>query len=110
MADHYLYVIGSQNTTDGPVKMGLSADPDQRVKDLQTGHPEPLMVYHREPVEIERVRLYERLLHRDNNHYRRHGEWFDLSVEQAIAYVIFTTIEYALVSTENLQRQLRCRR
>jgi hypothetical protein len=105
-----MYVIASEKSQNGPVKLGISADPDQRVKDLQTGHPEPLMVYYREPVEVERVRLYERLLHRDNNHHRAHGEWFDLSVEQATAYVIFTTIEYALVSTENLQRQLRCRR
>ena len=108
MTNQFMYAIASRET--GPVKMGISADPDRRLRDLQTGHPEPLTVYYREPVAVDRVRLYERLLHRDNAHTRRHGEWFNLSVEQATAYIIFTPIEYDLVPTETLRRQLtHCR-
>jgi T5orf172 domain len=108
MPDQFMYVIAANS--EGPVKLGISADPDQRVRELQTGHPEPLKVLHREPVDTERVRLFERLLHRDNNHHRLHGEWFDLTVEQATAYVIFTLIEYDLVPIELLRRQLSRRR
>jgi hypothetical protein len=110
MTDHYLYVIAGSHATNGPVKLGFSADPDQRLLELQTGHPEPLIVHYREPINVERVRLYERLLHRDNHHHRLRGEWFNLTVQEAINYVIFTTIEYDLVPIETLQRQLRCRR
>jgi hypothetical protein len=99
-----MYVISAR--PEGPVKLGISADPDQRVRELQTGHPEPLKVLHREPVDLERVRLFERLLHRDNNHHRLHGEWFNLTVEQATAYVIFTIIQYDLETAEDLRRQL----
>ena len=102
-----MYVIASDAA--GPVKLGISADPDKRRSDLQTGHPEPLTVFHREAVDIERVRLYERLLHRDNNHHRFRGEWFRLTVVEAIAYVQLTLIEYDLVPVETLRRQLRCR-
>jgi hypothetical protein len=108
MLDQFMYVIASNAL--GPVKLGISADPDQRVRELQTGHPEPLKVLHREPVDVERVRLFERLLHRDNSHHRLRAEWFNMTVEQAIAYVIFTTIEYSLVSTEELRRRLSPRR
>jgi hypothetical protein len=103
-----MYVISSNPA--GPIKLGISADPDQRIKELQTGHPEPLTVYYREPIDKERVRLYERLLHRDNRHHRSKGEWFNLSVEQGIAYVQFTLIEYDLVPTDVLHNQLSSRR
>jgi hypothetical protein len=106
----FMYVISTSENDQGPVKLGISADPDQRVRELQTGHPELLQVYYRESIEADRVRIYERLLHRDNHHHRLKGEWFDLTVEQGIGYVQFTLIEYDLVPVAKLLEQLSSRR
>ena len=106
MENSYLYVIGYD--TKGPVKLGISTDPERRLGQLQTGHAECLQVYHTAPVPMEKARLYERLLHRDMSHRRLRGEWFDLPVEDAIAHVEFTFIQYELV--ENLAEKVRLRR
>ena len=100
-----MYVIASH--PEGPVKLGISADPDSRVRQLQTGHSEQLQVFHREPVNEDRIKLFERLLHRDNRHHRVRGEWFNISVDHAISYVQFTIIQYDLVPIEHLQRTLK---
>jgi hypothetical protein len=105
-----MYVIADDPA--GPVKLGISVDPDQRLRQLQTGHAAPLRVFHREPVDAERVKLFERLLHRDNHHHRLRGEWFNLDVARAIAYVQFTIIQYDLVPLDELRRKFpppRCR-
>lgn len=106
-----MYVIAAQGSAEGPVKLGISLDPDQRLRELQTGHPKRLHVYHRELIEDDiRAGLFERLLHRDNHHTRLAGEWFDLTVEQGIAYIQFTIIEYDLIPTDVLRKRLSSRR
>lgn len=90
------------------MKLGISADPDRRVSQLQTGHAERLQVFHREPVAADKARLLERLLHRDISYRRRVGEWFDLTVAAAIAHIRFTIIEYDDV--DNLAEKVRLRR
>jgi hypothetical protein len=89
---HYLYVIGASRS--GPLKLGISVNPDRRVNELQTGHAARLQVYHQEPVAPEKARVFESLLHKNLNHRRTHGEWFDVTVEQAIADIIFVLIEH----------------
>jgi hypothetical protein len=99
----FLYVIGA--VTDGPVKLGISANPERRLRQLQTGHHQQLHLFHTEPVASDRARLYDRLLHRDIGHMRSHGEWFHITVEDAIAYIICTFIDYD--SVENLSEKVR---
>ena len=86
----FLYVVG--NSVSGPVKLGFSNDPPKRLKQLQTGHAEKLELYYQH--EVNDGRLYEGLLHKTFNHNRRIGEWFDLTVDEAIAYIQFILIEY----------------
>jgi predicted GIY-YIG superfamily endonuclease len=100
---HFIYVIAANPS--GPVKLGISNNPEKRVRQLQTGHADTLYVFHKEPVEQERVKIFERLLHRDNRHMRLRGEWFNMSVEHAISYVLFTIIQYELIPVDVLQRQ-----
>jgi hypothetical protein len=101
-----MYVIAPHNnSTTGPVKLGISVDPERRLTQLQTGHHERLRLFHTEPVPSDRARLYERLLHRDVGHKRSHGEWFHLNVEDAIAQITFTLIQYDLV--DNLSEKVR---
>lgn len=86
-----LYVIGA--SPDGPVKLGISATPERRVSELQTGHADRLQLFHSEPIG-EKARLFERLLHRDIRYLRMVGEWFNMTVADAIQHVKFTVIEY----------------
>jgi hypothetical protein len=106
MSDHFLYVIASNEL--GPCKLGVSNDPPSRLKQLQTGHPEVLKLFHQEPASAENVKILERLLHRDINHLRKHGEWFNLSTEHAIAHVQFTLIHYD--DTPELKEKVRQRK
>jgi len=92
-----MYVIGTNNRPDGPVKLGISADPPRRVGQLQTGHADRLQLFHSELVSDDKARLFERLLHKSLNHKRTRGEWFDVTVEQAIADVQHTVIRYDAV-------------
>lgn len=101
-----MYVIGA--TPNGPLKLGISADPERRVGQLQTGHAERLQLFHSELVANTKARLFERLLHRDIGYRRTIGEWFNLSVEEAIAHIRFTVIHYD--SIDNLAEKLRLRR
>jgi hypothetical protein len=88
----FLYVISASE--EGPVKLGISIHPEKRLKQLQTGHAQKLRLFHTEAVNKSNGRLFEGLLHKDINHLRTHGEWFDLNVENAIGHLRFTLIEY----------------
>ncbi len=77
----YLYIIC--DSSESVVKIGYSRDPDSRLRSLQTGHPLPLRVYHSVLVSEDRVRLLERQLHAEMNHYRTRGEWFRIPAGQA---------------------------
>lgn len=82
----FLYVIAARK--EGPVKLGLSVHPEKRVRQLQTGSAEQLTIHHVEEVSDERVKLAESALHRLLGHKRLKGEWFNMSVEEAIFEVI----------------------
>lgn len=91
MNESFLYAISSNNQK--PVKLGISKNPLKRVKQLQTGHSEKLSLYHTEKVPADKVRLYENILHKDLSLKRKQGEWFDVTVEEAISYIKLTLIE-----------------
>jgi hypothetical protein len=91
-SDSFLYIIAA--SSHGPVKLGISGDPERRVRQLQTGHAQRLQIYHQEPVAASQAPRYERLLHKDVAHLRSHGEWFNLTVDDALAHLRFTFIEH----------------
>lgn len=82
----FLYVIAASEI--GPVKLGLSIQPEKRVRQLQTGSALPLKIFHTEEIDDALVKAAESALHRLLSHRRLKGEWFDLTVEQAISEVI----------------------
>lgn len=88
----YIYVIAS--SPEGPCKIGYSNDPFKRLKKLQTGHPERLSVHHCIPFAPAHAPLVERKIHETVRHLRMSGEWFRLTVEDAIAEVNFALIRY----------------
>lgn len=77
----FLYAIG---TTGRRQKVGYSGDPEVRLKKLQTGNPEPLQVHYSFPVDPAHAFKLEQHFHRQYNHRRVKGEWFDMSVPEVI--------------------------
>jgi hypothetical protein len=67
----YVYWVGPQDR--GPVKIGWARNPHKRVSELQTGHPEELVVL----ALIPGSRSNERNIHRELASSRIRGEWFD---------------------------------
>ena len=87
----YIYAIG----TDTRQKIGFSKDPASRLKQLQTGNSEELQLHHAISVNCDDVSLLERHIHKDIGYKRVKGEWFDMSKQQAIDYLIFAEITWA---------------
>ena len=83
--DYFLYVIGDGFCN----KVGIAKDPNMRLKQLQTGHPNQL-----ELLETYKLRSkadafeLERAVHRELAEMRARGEWFNASraeIENAVA-------------------------
>lgn len=79
-----LYIIGSNPM--GPLKVGISKDPEVRLKQLQTACPTKLVIY--ATAEVSQLwygsgyleltdREAEARIHEYLQHYRLEGEWFD---------------------------------
>jgi len=62
---------------------------------LQTGNPENLMIHHSIPVPPERVRLLERMIHKEFSYMRLKGEWFNMSPQKAKNLLEFSIITWA---------------
>ncbi|MCY0921148.1 GIY-YIG nuclease family protein [Streptomyces sp. H27-G5] len=67
-----VYLIGSAGSP--LVKIGWTGNPEQRLRNLQTGSPVPLQLL----AVFEGGAIVEAELHRRFADKRRHGEWFDL--------------------------------
>jgi hypothetical protein len=89
----YLYVISE--TDQGPCKLGFSATPEKRVRQLQTGAATKLRLFHKEPVPAEKVKALEKALHGLVRHLKVSGEWFNLSTADAILEVKHAVIRYS---------------
>ena len=87
----FLYCIGNAN---GQCKFGFSKDPQSRVRVLQTGSSEELVLLETVAVPEDSVREYERLLHREFAHLRCRGEWFNCSGEDGVAFLQWFAIHY----------------
>jgi hypothetical protein len=87
----FLYCIANNN---GQCKFGFSKNPESRVRALQTGSSEELVLLETVPVGDRSVREMERLLHREFAHLRSRGEWFRISPEDGVAFLQWFSIHY----------------
>jgi hypothetical protein len=62
------------------VKIGMSKDPVGRLKQLQTGNPSRLVIYH--TFESTDYKLLERTMHNICQDLRAVGEWFEMNQSQ----------------------------
>jgi len=79
----YVYLIRSGG--NGYCKIGVSNNPENRRKQLQTSNPYILTLENQ--YETEFANLVEKTLHRRYSHYRTNGEWFDLPIEDQINFI-----------------------
>lgn len=86
----FVYVIASDG---GPVKIGISADPLRRLIKAQTDSPVRLRLAHMQEVPAASCALIEHRAHMLSKASRVAGEWYDLSVEEAIEAIHRATIE-----------------
>lgn len=78
----YVYVIGRE---EGPVKVGISKNPNARAACLQEGCPFKLDVLHKvESRNRKNAFEHEQIFHEVYQDYRLIGEWFDLDADAAI--------------------------
>lgn len=70
----YVYVIGEAN--GDRVKIGHSINPGQRLKGLQTSHPEKLYLW---GFCEQRSPFTEKEIHEKLKEYRLEGEWFKVT-------------------------------
>ena len=89
----HIYLIGTN--MNGPLKIGYSKNPEKRLKQLQTGHDEILYLFYKRPVDVLKPHILESHIHDANRHHKIHGEWYNLSVEEAKK-----EIEYAIIYWE----------
>mgnify|MGYP001165025595 CR=1 FL=1 len=96
MSGSFLYVIGPEN--EGPVKIGFSKHPEKRLKSIQTGHPEKLILHHKTQFDQTKIRLVERKIHNDLSYKKVNGEWFNITPEEACDWLDYMLITYEDVS------------
>lgn len=78
----HIYLLQSDN---GVYKIGVSKDPQKRLKQLQTGSSEKLEII--KTYESEFYRQIEKGLHNKFNHLRSEGEWFYLHLEDELRFI-----------------------
>jgi hypothetical protein len=91
----WLYVISNAANPDGPVKIGLSNAPERRLSQFQCASPVLLKIRHAAEVPATDVLRLEQAVHRQLGRYRIRGEWFDLTVADAILEVTMAIITHA---------------
>lgn len=77
----FIYVLTCEGSNR--IKIGFSKNPEARLKQLQTAAPGKLEIACRWPTR----QYYEHLIHSLLSRKRRHLEWFEMSAEEAIAFI-----------------------
>ena len=78
-----MYVYAIRNKHTGRIKLGISENPERRLKELQTGNDCELeLLAYREAANRFKD---EKAIHDKHQHLRVRGEWFDTPVAYAVA-------------------------
>lgn len=80
----HVYLI--QSLEEGYYKIGVSKNPKKRVKQLQTGNSSELKLIDSFPSEY--ANKIEKALHNQLSHCKKEGEWFDMSLPDALSFDI----------------------
>ncbi len=80
----YIYFI-TEVPFRNKVKIGMSQNPQRRVKDLQTGNPNILILRH--VTQYDEYKALERTMHEICKDIRGNGEWFDITESELTGIV-----------------------
>lgn len=83
----FIYLICSEidDQLQGPCKIGISDNPDKRLKQVQTGSPNRLVVAFAFRVWNRKfAQVVEGSFHAGHAEHRMQGEWFDLAAHDAL--------------------------
>jgi hypothetical protein len=78
-----IYLIQSIET--GCYKIGTSKNPNKRIEKLQTGNSSKLKIIF--TFKSDLATQIEKILHRKYSHLKRHGEWFELSLNEELTFI-----------------------
>ena len=77
-----VYII--QKLSDSTFKIGVSKNPKQRLKAIQTGNESKLKLL--STYSSEYAYMIEKTLHRQFSYCKKNGEWFDISLIEALNF------------------------
>lgn len=83
----HIYVMARQMDDEWgqPVKVGISRNPQARLATINTASPFRVGIYRSFRVQNRRMaELFERIFHKLNASVRLHGEWFQLTPQEAV--------------------------
>jgi hypothetical protein len=85
----YLITAVRDGEPAGPCKVGISGNPDKRLRSLNTASAVPLEIYEIWPFDSHPrlARVIEQFFHAAHAEFRLNGEWFDMEPEHARAMV-----------------------
>lgn len=86
-----IYIIGPEG---GPYKIGYAADPKARLVNLQVGQAVDIKLHYQEQTESDKAKVIEKLIHRQLAHKRVRGEWFNVTLDEAIGEVRYAFIRW----------------
>ena len=80
LSGQYVYIVAASK--EGPVKFGYSSNPEERLRQLQTGSPERLVLLNVRDFKEERfARFAEERIHHELRQFSTYGgyyEWFNI--------------------------------
>lgn len=78
----FIYLITNQK---GHYKIGVSKNPDKRIKSMETGNPDDLVIFYR--YKTKNAHKIERILHRLFESYKVKLEWFELPIYEVRNFI-----------------------
>ena len=85
MKNNYKFVYLIQSLEDSYYKIGVSKNPKQRLRTLQTGNSSKLKLI--ESYESEFAHRIEKSLQRRYSYLKKEGEWFDMSISNEVSFL-----------------------
>lgn len=79
----YIYLI--QSLENSRYKIGVSKNPNLRIKQLQTGNSSPLKLVCKYRSEF--AYKIEKVLQGRYSYLKKEGEWFDLTLENELSFI-----------------------
>lgn len=90
---YFIYVIGPKDI-EKPQKIGISKNPQKRLKQLQTGHSEKLFIHYKlKCSNKQEAKKFEQRIHKNLKHLKTQGEWFQLSPKECSEEINYILIE-----------------